>query len=152
VMEGSAFRYRFLRESMENMYAVEIRMAKLVQLFAVLAIFIACLGLYGLASYTAEQKTKEIGVRKVMGATVPQILILLISDFLKMILIACVIAIPLGYFLMQDWLQNFVYRVNIGWVVFAIAVAFIVGLTLLTVAYESIKASLINPTKALRYE
>jgi len=152
VMGGSAFQYRFLRESMEHMYAAEIRMAKLVQLFSVLAIFVACLGLYGLASYTAEQKTKEIGIRKVLGATVPQILVMLVSDFLKMILIACIVALPLGYFLMQDWLQNFVYRINIGWVIFATAVIFIVALTLLIVAYESIKASMLNPTKALRYE
>ncbi|MEM9834540.1 MAG: FtsX-like permease family protein [Bacteroidota bacterium] len=152
VMTDSAFPARFLNEKFEQLYAAELSMARLVQFFAVIAIAIACLGLYGLASFTAEQKTKEIGIRKALGATVPQVLFMLVLNFMKMILIACVIALPIGYFLMQDWLQNFIYRVEMGWIVFVLCTAFIIGLTLLTVAYESIKASTINPTQALRYE
>ncbi|MGB3586106.1 MAG: FtsX-like permease family protein, partial [Tunicatimonas sp.] len=152
VMPGSAFKYRFMSDKLENMYASEIRIAGLIRVFSVLAVLIACLGLYGLASYTAEQKTKEIGVRKVLGATVPQILLMLIGKFMLMVLIACVIALPVGYFLMQSWLQNFVYQAEIGWTIFGISTLIIVVIALATVAYESIKASTINPTKAIRYE
>ena len=152
VLPGVGFDYWFLSDEFGRMYYAELKMTNLVRLFSVLAVFIACLGLYGLASYTAERKTKEIGIRKVLGATVPQILVMLVADFLRMILIACVIALPLGYFLMQDWLQNFVYRVDIGWAIFVLSVIIIVGLTLLTVAYESIKASTVDPAKSLKYE
>ena len=152
VLPGVGFDYWFLSDEFGRMYYAELKMTNLVRLFSILAVFIACLGLYGLASYTAEQKTKEIGIRKVLGATVPQILVMLVADFLKMILIACLIALPLGYFLMRDWLQNFVYRVDMGWAIFALSVAIIVGLTLLTVAYESIKASTVDPAKSLKYE
>lgn len=152
VLPGVGFDYWFLSDEFGRMCYAELKMTNLVRLFSILAVFIACLGLYGLASYTAEQKTKEIGIRKVLGATVPQILVMLVADFLKMILIACLIALPLGYFLMQDWLQNFVYRVDMGWAIFALSVAIIVGLTLLTVAYESIKASTVDPAKSLKCE
>ncbi len=151
-LPGVPFDYWFLSEEFGRMYRAELKLSNLVLLFCVLAVLIACLGLYGLASYTAEQKTKEIGVRKVLGATVPQIVWMLLADFLKMILIACLIALPLGYLLMQDWLQNFVYRIGLSWIVFAISIAIIVGLTLLTVAYESIKASIVNPAKSLKYK
>ncbi|MEM9671657.1 MAG: ABC transporter permease [Bacteroidota bacterium] len=152
VLPGVGFDYWFLSEEFGRMYYTEIKMANLVQFFSILAVFIACLGLYGLASYTAEQKTKEIGIRKVLGGTVSQILVMLVSSFLKMIFIACLLALPLGYWLMQDWLQNFTYRVDINWIIFVLSVAIIVGITIITVAYESMKASMINPTKALRYE
>ncbi len=152
IIPGTGFQYSFLEDKFREMYFPEIIMTNLVKIFSILAVFIACLGLYGLSAYTAEQKTKEIGVRKVLGATVLQILIMIVSDFLKMIFISCIIALPLSYWLVQDWLQNFVYRVNIGWFIFLLSISFIVSLTLLTVAYESIKASLGNPTKNLRYE
>ncbi len=152
ILPGVGFDYWFLSDEFGRMYYTELKMVNLVQFFSVLAIFIACLGLYGLASYTAEQKTKEIGIRKVLGATVPQILVMLVSDFLKMVFIACVLALPLGYWIMQGWLENFVYRVEIGWAIFAISVAIILALTLLTVAYESIKASVVNPVNSLKYE
>ena len=152
VLSGVPFDYWVLSEEFGRMYRAELKLTNLVRLFSVLAVFIACLGLYGLASYTAEQKTKEIGVRKVLGATVPQIVRMLVADFLKMILIACLIALPLGYFLMQDWLENFIYRIDMGWMIFALSVAIIIGLTLLTVSYESIKASTVDPAKSLKYE
>lgn len=152
VLPGVGFDYWFLSDEFSRMYYTELKMSNLVRFFSVLAVFIACLGLYGLASYTAEQKTKEIGIRKVLGATVPQVLAIFVTSFLKMILIACALALPLGYWIMQDWLQNFVYRVDISWVTFGIAVAVIVGLALLTVAYESIKAATADPAKSLKYE
>ncbi|WP_422080535.1 ABC transporter permease [Ulvibacterium sp.] len=152
VLPGIPFDYWFLSEEFGRMYSAELKLSNLVRLFSILAVLIACLGLYGLASFTAEQKTKEIGIRKVLGAAVPQILWMLVADFLRMILIACIIALPLGYFLMRGWLQNFVYRIDMGWMVFAISVAIIVGITLLTVAYESIKASIVDPAKSLKYE
>ncbi len=151
-LPGVPFGYWFLSEEFGRMYRAELKLTKLVRLFSILAVFIACLGLYGLASYTAEQKTKEIGVRKVLGATVPQIVLMLVSDFLKMILIACLIALPIGYYLMQDWLQDFVYRIEIGWPVFAFSVLIIVVLTLLTVTYESVKAAVVEPVKSLKHE
>ncbi|WP_282163234.1 ABC transporter permease [Ulvibacterium marinum] len=152
ILPDAPFDFWFLSDEFGKMYYAELKLSNLVRLFSVLAILIACLGLYGLASYTAEQKTKEIGIRKVLGASVPQILWMLVADFLKMILVACLIALPLGYFLMGNWLQNFVYRIDLSWSVFAISVAIIVGLTLLTVAYESIKASIVDPAKSLKNE
>ncbi|WP_422082092.1 ABC transporter permease [Ulvibacterium sp.] len=151
-LPDAPFDYWFLRDDFGKMYRAELKLSNLVRLFSVLAVLIACLGLYGLASYIAEQKTREIGIRKVLGANVPQILWMLVADFLKMVLIACLVALPLGYFLMRDWLQNFAYRIDLGWMVFAVSVAIIVGLTLLTVAYESIKASIIDPAKSIKYE
>jgi len=152
VMAGSPLVYSFLSDQFEKLYRPEIKMSSLVKLFSVLAVLIACLGLYGLASYTAEQKTKEIGIRKSLGASVKQITFMLMSDFLKMVLIACLIALPIGYFIMQDWLQNFVYRIDIGWLVFVVSVAIILLLTIATVANETIKASRLDPAKTLRYE
>ncbi|RKN79410.1 ABC transporter permease [Ulvibacterium marinum] len=151
-LPSAPFDYWFLSDEFGRMYRAELKLSNLVRLFSVLAVLIACLGLYGLASFTAEQKTKEIGIRKVLGASVPQIVWMLVVDFLKMILVACLIALPLGYFLMQNWLQNFAYRIDLSWSVFAISVAIIVGLTLLTVAYESIKASIVDPAKSLKNE
>ncbi|MEM6841777.1 MAG: ABC transporter permease [Bacteroidota bacterium] len=152
VLPGVGFDYWFLSDEFGRMYYAELKITKLIRLFSALAVFIACLGLYGLASYTAEQKTKEIGIRKVLGASVLQILVMLITDFLKMVLIACAIALPLGYWLMEDWLQLFVYRVDVGWFVFALSVVIIVALTMITISYESIKASTVNPVDSLRNE
>ncbi len=120
--------------------------------FSILAIFIACLGLFGLASFNAEKRTKEIGVRKVLGATVTDIVVMLFKDTAKLIGVANIIALPLIYFVMYNWLQNFAYRVTIGWTVFAftIVIAFIVAI--LTVSYQALKAAFTNPAEALHYE
>ncbi|MGK7396302.1 MAG: ABC transporter permease [Candidatus Cyclobacteriaceae bacterium M3_2C_046] len=152
VFPGIGFDYWFLDQEFGRMYASEAKMADLTRSFSILTILIASLGLFGLASYTAEQKTKEVGVRKVLGASIPQILFLLIISFLKILVIACLFAVPLAYLLMNNWLQNFVYHVPLDGVVFLFSILGIFLLTIITVAYEIIKVSAINPVNALRYE
>ncbi len=152
VLPGIAFDYWFVSDEFGRMYQSEMLMADLVQTFSILAVLIACLGLYGLASYTAEQKTKEIGIRKVMGATVEQVLFMLLLIFLKIMLIACLISLPLGYWLMHSWLQNFVYRIDIGWGILAFSVVILLVLTIVTVSYQTLKASTLQPAASLRYE
>ncbi|WP_333483070.1 ABC transporter permease [Spirosoma telluris] len=117
-----------------------------------MAIFIACLGLFGLAAFTAEQRTKEIGVRKVLGASVASIVTLLSKDFVKLVLIAIVISSPIAWYVMNQWLQGFAYKTDISWWVFALAGLLAVGIALLTVSVQSIKAALMNPMKSLRSE
>ena len=152
VYPNIGFDYWFVSDEFSRMYASEERMADLTQGFSLLAILIACLGLFGLASYLAEQRTREIGIRKVLGATIPQILILLFSTFLKMLAIACIIAIPLAFLLMNNWLQNFVYHVGMEWSLFLFSVLIVLVLTVFTVGYETIRASIANPIDAIRYE
>lgn len=152
VYPGIGFDYWFLNQEFGRMYDSEARMSDLTRSFSVLAIFIACLGLFGLASYMAEQRTKEIGIRKVLGATVKQILIPFMGTFLKMLLLSMVVAGPIAYFLMGEWLQQFVYHINIDWRIMSTAVGIVFGLTILTVGYELIKASTANPARAIRYE
>jgi putative ABC transport system permease protein len=117
-----------------------------------LAILISCLGLFGLSAYSAEVRTKEIGVRKVVGATVSNIVVLLTKEFTKWILISAVIAWPLAYFAMNNWLQNFAYRINIDVWAFILSGIVTIGVALLTVSYQSIKAAIANPIDSLRYE
>ena len=112
----------------------------------------ACLGLFGLVSYTTEQRTKEIGVRKVMGASVPGIWMLLSKDFLRLVAVAFVVAAPLAYFAMTRWLEEFAYRVDISWPIFLMAGLAALGIALATVSYQAIKAALGNPVDSLRYE
>ncbi|RYZ31855.1 MAG: FtsX-like permease family protein, partial [Sphingobacteriales bacterium] len=114
--------------------------------------FIACLGLFGLATFTAEQRTKEIGVRKVLGASVASIVTLLSKDFLKLVCIAILIASPLAWYGMNRWLQDFAYKIDLEWWVFALAGLLAIGIALLTVSFQSIKAALMNPVKSLRSE
>jgi putative ABC transport system permease protein len=117
-----------------------------------MAIFIACLGLFGLAAFIAEKRTKEIGVRKVLGASVPSIVTLLSKDFLKLVLIAILIASPLAWYAMNRWLADFAYKIDIEWWVFAGAGLLAVGIALLTVSFQSVKAALMNPVNSLRSE
>ncbi|MEM9936757.1 MAG: FtsX-like permease family protein, partial [Bacteroidota bacterium] len=150
VIPGVGFDYWFLDEEFDRMYANESRMADLTEVFSLLAILIACLGVYGLASYLAERKTKEIGIRKILGASVQQILGLLSKTFVVILMLSSVIAVPVAYFLMQDWLQNFVYRIGIGWWILVASVAAIFILTAITVSFETIKAARLNPVDYLR--
>jgi putative ABC transport system permease protein len=120
--------------------------------FSLFAIFIASLGLFGLASFTAEQRTKEIGIRKVMGATLSSILFLLSKEFTKWVLVANIIAWPVAFLTMRGWLNNFAYRITIGWMEFVVAGVLTILIALLTVSYQSIKAGLANPTDSIRYE
>ena len=120
--------------------------------FSLLAIFIACLGLFGLTAYAAEQRTREIGIRKVLGASVGGIMRLLSRDFLRLVVVAMLIAFPLSWFVMRRWLQDFAYRINIGWEIFAVAAVLAIGIALLTVSFQAVKAALSNPVKSLRSE
>ncbi|MGH7598687.1 MAG: ABC transporter permease [bacterium] len=146
------FEYKFLDESFEEQYAAEQRLGKIFLIFSILTIFIACIGLLGLAAFATEQRTKEIGVRKVLGASVPNLVALLSKDFSKWVLLANLIAWPVAYFAMNKWLQDFAYRIDIGWWVFALAGGLALLIALLTVSTQAIKAALANPVEALRYE
>jgi len=149
---GYPFSYGFLDQDLANQYKGEQRMGSLFNVFAVLAIFISCMGLYGLSAFMAEQRTKEIGVRKVLGASVFKVVYLLSTGFTKLILIAVVIAVPLAWFAINSWLKSFAFRVNADWMVFLIASLAALAIAWLTVSYESIKAAIANPVKSLRNE
>ena len=146
------FNYRFADEEYAKKFDDEKRVSVLATLFALLTISISCLGLFGLSSYMAENRTKEIGVRKIMGASVSQITRLLSFDFLKLVVIAFLIAAPLGFWAMHSWLQDFPYRVSIRWWVFAAAGASAALIALLTVGIQAIKAAIASPVKSLRTE
>jgi putative ABC transport system permease protein len=146
------FDYTFLDQTFADQYRADERKGDLFLAFSGMAIFIACLGLFGLATFTAEQRTKEIGVRKVLGASVTSIVALLSKDFLKLVVIAIVIASPLAWYAMSRWLQDFAYKIDIEWWVFALAGLLAVSIALLTVSFQSIKAALMNPVKSLRSE
>ena len=149
---GMSFSYQFLDESFNIIYRQEQRTAKLGLTFAVIAILIACLGLFGLATYIAEQRIKEIGVRKVLGATVSNITSMLSKDFLKLVLLSAIIAFPVAWWAMHKWLQDFAFRVNISWWVFVLSGVIALLIALLTVSSQAIKAALSNPVKSLRSE
>jgi putative ABC transport system permease protein len=149
---GYPVSYTFLDDRLNALYRNEERMMEMFGYFSLLAIFIACLGLFGLASFTTEQRTKEIGVRKVLGATVSKIIILLSKEFGKWVLVANIIAWPVAYFAMNKWLDNFAYRVNLGWTVFVLTAVLTSLIALLTVGYQSLKAAVANPADSLRYE
>jgi ABC-type antimicrobial peptide transport system permease subunit len=146
------FNYLFADRDFNSKFFREQRMASLINLFAILAIFISCLGLFGLASFVAEQRTKEIGIRKVLGASVTNLWQLLSKDFVVLVIISCLIAAPIAYYFMNDWLQKYTYRTEISWWVFASADLGALLITLLTVSYQAIKAALANPVKSLRTE
>ena len=149
---GMPFSYKFMDDSFSEVYKAEQQVGTLALSFSILAIFVACLGLFGLATFLAEQKTKEIGVRKVLGASVPSILLMLSKEFIKWIVIANIIAWPLAYYFMNKWLQEFAYRIEIGWWIFALSGIIAIIIALLTVSIQAIKAATANPIKSLRYE
>ena len=146
------FSYGFLDQDLANLYQGEHRMGRLFNLFAILAIFISCMGLYGLSAFMAEQRTKEIGVRKVLGASIFKVVYLLSTGFTRLILIAVVIAVPVAWFAINSWLKSFAYRVSADWVIFLTASLAALTIALITVSYESIKAAIANPVKSLRTE
>jgi putative ABC transport system permease protein len=146
------FTYQFSDEEFTKLYKSEQTVSKLSNYFAFMAIFISCLGLFGLATFSAEQRTKEIGVRKVLGASIPNIISLLSTNFLKPVAIAMIISFPISWFAMDRWLSDYSYKITVGWPVFAIAGLMTVGIALLTVSYQSIAAALMNPVKSLRTE
>ncbi|MCW3087625.1 MAG: FtsX-like permease family protein [Sediminibacterium sp.] len=146
------FTYSFMDDRLNDTYRAEQRTGWILGIFAGLTIFVACLGLFGLAMFTAEQRNKEIGVRKVLGASVLQIVSLLSKDFLRLVLIAAAVAFPLAGWVMSKWLQDFAYRISIGWWVFALAGTVTVVIALLTVSYQAIRAAMANPVESLRTE
>lgn len=146
------FAFDFLDERFNKLYKAEIKQETLLSVFSIIAIGIACLGLFGLASYTAIKRTKEIGVRKVLGSSIENIVLLLSKDLLKPVLLGTLIAIPAGYFVMQNWLQNFAYRTTIHWWLFLVAAMIAVLIALITVSVQAVKAALVNPVKSLRSE
>ncbi|MBO0321073.1 ABC transporter permease [Muricauda sp. CAU 1633] len=149
---GQPFSYDFMDDSFNTTYEAEQRLGKIFVVFTILSILIACLGLFGLAAFNAQKRTKEIGVRKVLGATVGQITFRLTTDFLKMVGVAILISMPIGWFAMNKWLEDFSYRIEIGWWVFVLAAILAVGVAILTVGYQSIRAAVVNPVKSLRTE
>lgn len=149
---GQPINYRFMDESFNTTYESELKLGQIFFIFTLLSIFIACLGLFGLAAFNAEKRTKEIGVRKVLGATVGQISYRLTVDFLKLVGVAILISLPLGWFAMSKWLEDFSYRIEIGFGVFALAAFLAIMVAVVTVSYQSIKAAIVNPVKSLRSE
>ncbi|MGB7297142.1 MAG: ABC transporter permease, partial [Candidatus Aminicenantales bacterium] len=146
------YRYLFYDEAFNRQYVSERQLGVLFNGFGVLSMFISCLGLFGLAAYTAEQKTKEIGVRKVLGASVPRIITLTTKEFLKWVAVAHLVGWPIAYFVMSQWLRDFAYRVSIGPLVFGLSAGLTLLVAFLTVGYQAVKAALANPVESLRYE
>jgi ABC-type antimicrobial peptide transport system permease subunit len=139
-------------ERYDMMYRTEQRIGTLLRYFAVLAVFVACLGLFGLASFMAEKRTKEIGIRKVLGASVVQITRLLCKEFFLLVIVANVIAWPVAYLAMRKWLQSYAYRVDLGYFVFFGAMLLALFVAILSVGYQAIRAARANPADSLRYE
>lgn len=147
---GQPFDYNFMDEDFASVYEAETRIGSIFSVFTFLAIFIACLGLFGLATFTAEQRTKEIGIRKVIGASVPRLFLMLTTEIVKWVLIANLLALPLAYYFMNKWLQGFAYPVGISWWTFALAVLASILIALITVSQQAIRAATRNPVQALR--
>ena len=146
------FQYHFLDDTYAGLYQSEERFNKIFLYLTVLAIIIACLGLFGLAAFIAEQRTKEIGIRKVLGASVAGITSMLSKDFLKLVLVAIVIATPVAWWAMNKWLQDFAYRINISWGIFELAGMIALLIAVVTVCFQAIRAAIANPVKSLRTE
>lgn len=146
------FDYIFLDETFDSQYRAEESVKNITLYFSLLAIFIGCLGLFGMSAFTAEQRTKEIGIRKVLGASVVGIVRLLSKEFLLLVGIANLIAWPIAYYSMNQWLKNFAYRVGIGWTTFALAGILALLIALITVSFQALKAAIANPVDAIKYE
>jgi putative ABC transport system permease protein len=149
---GNTFEYFFLDDHFDQQYKADQRFGQVFGLFTLLAILVACLGLFGLASFTTLQRTKEIGIRKVLGASVSGILKLLYKEFALLLAIAFVVAVPLAWFTITNWLQGYAFRINIHWSYFVLPFAIIIVVALLTVSFQTIKAAVANPVKSLRTE
>ncbi len=152
IATNSPFAYSFVNEDFENLYKAEHNMQTVLSLFTLLSVFISCLGIFGLAAFTIRQRFKEIGVRKVLGASVSNIAGLLSKDFLKLVVLAVIIASPIAYFGIYKWLESFAYRINISWWIFLVTGIAVIAIALATVSFQAIKAALANPVKSLRTE
>jgi ABC-type antimicrobial peptide transport system permease subunit len=152
VIPNFPYDFHFMNADFDAVYRSEMRMGNILKYFAGFAVFIACLGLLGLASFAAEQRTKEIGIRKVLGASSPQIGVLIYKEFILLLVIANLVAWPLSYLIMRGWLLDFAYRTHMNIVIFLAAASAAALCAFLTVSYQAIKASLADPVRALRYE
>jgi putative ABC transport system permease protein len=146
------FEYSFVDDDFNKKFATENQAGKLGGIFATLAIFISCLGLFGLASFIAEQRIKEIGIRKVLGASVSNLWKMLSKDFVVLVILSCSIAAPVAYFFMNNWLQKYDYRIEISWWIFAMTGIGVLMITLATVSYQAVKAALMYPVNSLKTE
>lgn len=146
------FDYKFADEEYARKFEQEERIGKLSSVFSILAIFISCLGIFGLASFVAAQRTREIGIRKVLGASVVTIWQMLSRDFVVLVIISCLIATPIVYYLMSNWLEKYEYRTGISWWIFLLTFAAAILITILTASYQAIRAATMNPVKSLRAE
>jgi len=146
------FEYQFLDDHFAEVYRADTQVSKIVGILATLAIIISCLGLFGLATHSAERRVKEVGIRKVLGASVQNITAMLSKDFLKYVFIAAVIALPLAWLSIHKWLQDYAYRVNVSWWIFLAAVLLAMLVAFLTISFQAIKAAIANPVKSLRTE
>jgi ABC-type antimicrobial peptide transport system permease subunit len=151
-ISGDPFDYKFLNENYDSLYISEQRASILSLYFAGISMVIACLGILGLAIFTAERRKKEIGIRKVLGASVSQLWLLLSKSFIVLVLISCVIASPIAFYFLQNWLMKYDYRIGIGPVVFIMAAIAAIVITIITISFQAIKAAIANPVKSLRTE
>jgi putative ABC transport system permease protein len=146
------FEYRFMDDDYNKLYNAEIRLGKVMDIFCGIAILLACLGLFGLSSYTAQQRVKEIGIRKVLGASVTNIMLVLSKDFLRLTLIAIAVALPIAWWATNKWLQDFNYKTDNSWGIYVLAGLLTILFTLITVSFQAVRAALANPVKSLRTE
>ena len=146
------FRYFFLSDDYARFYEQEARLGEILAYFTILAVIISCLGLFGLSSYITSQRTKEIGVRKVLGASIASVVLLLSRQFTRLVVVACIVAFPVAYLAMRSWLGTFAYATNIDWIIFLAAGSAALAIAWITVGYQSIKAAVADPVRSLRYE
>jgi putative ABC transport system permease protein len=152
IIKETPFEYSFLDDDFQKTYEADQRLSQIITCFTIITIFVACLGLFALAAYMAEQRRKEIGIRKVLGATVTGIVALLSNDFLKLVVLAILIASPIAWWTMNEWLQDFAYRVSISWWIFLTTALIAMMIALSTVVFQAMKAAIANPVKSLRTE
>jgi ABC-type antimicrobial peptide transport system permease subunit len=146
------YQYKFVNDEYAHKFNTEVLVGKLAGVFAGLAVFISCLGLFGLAAYVAEQRTKEIGIRKVLGASVAQVWVMLSRDFVVLVMISCLIASPVALYFLQHWLEKYSYRISIGPGVFLLSAVAAIVITLFTISFQAVRAAVANPVKSLRSE
>ena len=151
-LPGTPFEYFFLDQEVQKQYEAEITLSQIINSFTIMAILVSCLGLFGLAAFSAEQRQKEIGIRKVLGASVTGVVALLSKEFIKLVTISFIIATPIAWWAMNKWLQAFAYKVTISWWMFVIAGIMSIFIALATVSFQAIKAALVNPVKSLKSE
>lgn len=144
--------YKFLDETINSLYESETHTARIMNLFSVIAIIIGCIGLFGLSSFSSLKRTKEIGIRKVLGAGIFDIVKILNLDFIKFVVVGFLIASPIAYFIMKKWLEDFAFKIEITPIYFIIGIAITLFVALMTISFQSIKAALINPAQTLKYE